>query len=49
MYNAGTLIHEAMSFDQFKRFFQDHGMDVAGPPLIGDWKVDEEGRMMLIS
>ncbi len=48
-YNGGKLIHEAMSFDQFQRFFEEHGMDVVGPPLIGNWKVDEERRMVRIS
>jgi DNA-binding transcriptional MerR regulator/uncharacterized RmlC-like cupin family protein len=39
-------IHEVLSFDEFCRLFQDHGMELLGPPLIGEWKVDEEGRML---
>lgn len=38
-------IHEALSFDEFCRLFQDHGMELLGPPLIGEWEVTEEGRM----
>lgn len=48
-YNSGTLVHEAMLFDQFSRFFQEHGMDLTGPPLTGEWKVEENGRMVRIS
>ncbi|HLJ48472.1 MAG TPA: MerR family transcriptional regulator [Bryobacteraceae bacterium] len=40
----GPYVHEALSFDEFRRLFHDHGMDVLGPPLIGKWKV-EEGRI----
>ncbi len=36
-------IHEALSFDEFCRLFQEHGMDLVGPPPIG-WSI-ENGRM----
>lgn len=37
-------IHEALSFDEFCRLFEEHGMDLAGPPPEG-WSV-ENGRMI---
>jgi len=48
-YDGKTRIHEALTFDQFCRLFQDHGMDVVGPPLVGQWKVDEAGRIVQIA
>jgi len=33
----------------FRRLFEDHGMDVVGPPLVGQWKVDEAGRIVQIA
>jgi len=39
-------IHEALSFDELSRLFHDHGMDLLGPPLTGEWKVDEGGRII---
>jgi DNA-binding transcriptional MerR regulator/uncharacterized cupin superfamily protein len=44
-YNGKPRIHEALSFDQLSRLFHDHGMDLLGPPLTGNWKVDEGGRV----
>ena len=41
------LIHEALPFDEFQRLFQEHSLDVTGPPIFGKWKV-EDGRMILI-
>jgi DNA-binding transcriptional MerR regulator len=46
-FNSGPPVHEALSIDQFRRLFQDHGLEVAGPPLAGEWKV-ENGRMMQV-
>lgn len=37
-------IHEALSFDEFCRLFQAHGMELAGPPPEG-WSI-EDGRML---
>ena len=34
-YHGKTKIHEALAIDEFRRLFQDHGMDVVGPPLVG--------------
>jgi hypothetical protein len=43
------LIHEALSFDEFRRLFLEHGMEVMGPGLGGEntWKV-EGGRIAQI-
>jgi DNA-binding transcriptional MerR regulator/quercetin dioxygenase-like cupin family protein len=49
LYGREKPIHEVMQFDQFQRFFEEHGMDLAGPPLGGEWNVTEEGRMVRIS
>jgi DNA-binding transcriptional MerR regulator/quercetin dioxygenase-like cupin family protein len=45
-YRGKPRIHEALSFDEFRRLFHDHGMDVAGPPLLGEWKVEPDGRIV---
>ena len=37
-------IHEALSFDEFCRFFQEYGMELVGPPPPG-WTV-ENGRIV---
>ena len=42
---SGVPVHEALSFDEFKHLFQEHGMEVVGPPLAGKWKV-EGGRIV---
>lgn len=49
-YNDRPPIHEVLSFDEFCRLFQEHGMEVVGPPLGGekDWSV-ENGRMVQLS
>src|SRR6202140_4646219 len=44
-YNGKPYVHEALSIDEFRRLFHDHGMDLLGPPLIGKWKVEEGGRV----
>jgi len=45
-YDGSPQIHEALSLDQFGRLFHDHGMDLLGAPLAGEWKVDEDGRIL---
>src|SRR5438874_3725994 len=45
-YNGKPYVHEVLSIDEFRRLFYDHGMDVLGPPLLGEWKVDEHGRII---
>jgi hypothetical protein len=44
-YNGKPYVHEALSIDELRRLFHDHGMDLLGPPLLGEWKVDEDGRV----
>ncbi|MCD6049103.1 MAG: skgA-A [Verrucomicrobia bacterium] len=39
-------IHEVLSLAELRQLFDDHGMDLFGPPLAGDWKVDEAGRII---
>jgi len=43
-FNSGPPIHEVLSVDEFRSLFHQHGMEVAGPPIIGEWKI-EHGRM----
>jgi DNA-binding transcriptional MerR regulator/quercetin dioxygenase-like cupin family protein len=47
-YNGNSSVHEALSIDEFRRLFHDHGMDLLGPPLAGKWKV-EDGRITQIA
>jgi len=44
-----TVIHEEMKFDAFRRLFQEHGMDLVGPPPVGEWKVEEDGTMVRLA
>ncbi|MBC8126040.1 MAG: cupin domain-containing protein, partial [Gloeobacteraceae cyanobacterium ES-bin-144] len=44
--NGTPQIHEALLFEEFDRLFRDHGMDLLGPPLTGEWKVEADGRMV---
>ena len=48
-YNGRPYVHEALSIDEFRRLFHDHGMDLLGPPLLGEWKVEEDGRITQIA
>src|SRR6185312_13401228 len=48
-YTGKPYVHEALSIDEFRRLFQDHGMDLLGPPLLGEWKVEEDGRITQIA
>jgi len=47
-YNAKPYVHESLSIDEFRLLFHDHGMDLVGPPLLGEWKV-EDGRITQIA
>jgi len=42
----GPYVHEVLTLDEFRRLFHDHGMDLLGPPLLGEWKVDKDGRVV---
>lgn len=46
-FNSGPPIHEALSIDEFRRLFQEHGIEVVGPPLVGEWKIDN-GRIVQV-
>jgi DNA-binding transcriptional MerR regulator len=48
-YKDRPYVHEALSFDEFKQLFHNHGMQLVGPPLLGEWKVEEDGRMVQIA
>jgi DNA-binding transcriptional MerR regulator len=45
-YNGKPYVHEVLSIDEFRRLFHDHGMDLLGPPAVGEWKVDGDGRII---
>ena len=47
--NGKPQVHEALLFEEFCQLFQDHGMKVVGPPLSGEWKVDEGGRIVQVA
>lgn len=47
-FNSGPPVHEAISLDQFRRLFHDHGMEMVGPPLVGEFKV-ENGRIVQVN
>jgi len=48
-YSVDRPIHDCLTLDQLRLLFKDHGMDLAGPPLEGEWKVSEEGRIMHVT
>jgi DNA-binding transcriptional MerR regulator/quercetin dioxygenase-like cupin family protein len=41
-----TPIHEALKIDELRQLFDEYGMDLLGPPLVGQWSVDNAGRIM---
>jgi len=47
-YHGRPYVHEVLSFDELRQLFHDHGMKLAGPPLVGEWKV-EEGRIVQVA
>jgi len=42
-FNSGPPVHEVLSLDEFRSLFDQHGMEVAGPPLVADWKIEDGG------
>jgi len=44
-YNGKPYVHEVLSIDEIRQFFEGHGMKVVGPPVVGKWQVDEKGRI----
>ena len=41
--NGKPYAHEVLSIDELRQLFHDHGMELLGPPLLGEWKVEEDG------
>ncbi len=48
-YGPELPVHEAMPIDQFRRLFETYGMQLTGPPFVGEWKVTDEGRIVRMS
>jgi DNA-binding transcriptional MerR regulator len=46
---GGPPIHEALALDDLRRLFADHGMQLLGPPMAGEWDADEQGRISRIA
>ncbi|WP_109488593.1 MerR family transcriptional regulator [Occallatibacter savannae] len=46
-HNSGPPVHEALSIDEFRRLFQEHGMELVGPPLVGEWQI-ADGRIVQV-
>ena len=44
-YNDGAKIHEALTLEQLGALFVEHGMDMVGPAVTGNWQVGESGRI----
>ena len=42
-------VHELLTVDEIRRLFQEHGMDLLGPTLLGEWKVGEDGRITQVA
>jgi DNA-binding transcriptional MerR regulator/quercetin dioxygenase-like cupin family protein len=45
-YNGKPQIHEALSFAQFRQLFEDHELKLVGPPLLGEFTVSTDGRII---
>lgn len=41
-FNSGPPIHEVLTIDKFRQLFQEHFMEVVGPPIVGEWKIENE-------
>ena len=46
-YSDQRPIHEALSYDEFRRIFREHGMEMIGPPLAGEWTVENRRILQL--
>ena len=49
LYGPEQPVHEAMPIGQFRQLFEAHGMDLAGPPLVGEWQVSDDGQIARLS
>jgi DNA-binding transcriptional MerR regulator/quercetin dioxygenase-like cupin family protein len=45
-FNGKPNIYEVLSADQFAQLYRAHGMDLLGPPLLGQWQLTENGRIV---
>jgi hypothetical protein len=45
-FNGKPAAHEALGLDGLHALFKKHGMDITGPPLIGEWKVTDDGKIL---
>jgi DNA-binding transcriptional MerR regulator len=41
-FNGKPEVHEALGVDGLRALFRKHGMEIVGPPLIGEWKVEKQ-------
>lgn len=48
-YQGGPKVHEVLSKQELSQLFNDHGLDMVGPPICGEWRVDEDGRIVQIA
>jgi DNA-binding transcriptional MerR regulator/quercetin dioxygenase-like cupin family protein len=48
-YAGGPAIHEVLTLDELRKLFADHGMELLGPPMVGEWNVDDQGRISRIA
>jgi hypothetical protein len=48
-YDETSLLNPDERVDSLSRLlFQYYGMDLLGPPLLGKWKVEEDGRIIAL-
>lgn len=45
-YKGKPQFHEALTIQQMHDFFAAYGMDLTGPPMLGKWGVDKDGRVL---
>ena len=38
-------LHEVLGIEALARLFHVHGMELVGPPPVGEWQVDADGRI----
>jgi len=48
-YSKPPYVHEVLSCEGLSHLFRDHGMEMVGPPLLGEWKVEEDGRIVQVA
>lgn len=42
-------IHEALgTLDELRKFFAVYGMQIVGPPMLGEWKVETNGKIVQV-